>query len=387
MENPKNRKFEKVLIVTHIAYNQLTGQPVEGPYSSIYRALKANGLTDSEILEIPLEGFSQATVHLKDGRERLIKLPKTLGKLTVLKYLVDFALTFLFCLKFLLSSSDRKNTLIIGIDPLSCLSLVSLKTFFPFKLVFYSIDFNLNRFKTRVLQGLYEWADKVCSQKASQTWVVCQNLQNYKKEKYQSDSLYLPNSFAFNPSYYEENHSLRTGSRVVWTGSFLTQKQIDDLFKLCRHLQKIRSDLEFWFVPSNKFEELDKAVKEANLKSAVIHKVSGQEPSRRLTAQCDLGLAIYDKNFGSTQFIEPIKIWEYLLCGLPFIISSEPSVNQEIKERRVAYFLNPDNQIPPDGSLEKFIEPENLKSKTEDCLAVAQKYGVVKTVALALASL
>ena len=176
---------------------------------------------------------------------------------------------------------------------------------------------------------MYEYADRVCSKNCDQVWVVCEALKVYKKEVYGTESIYIPNSFPFDPSYYEINKKKRGGNKVVWTGSILTDRQIEHIFRLFKEIQAIRPEMEFYLVPSNRHKDFEESIKGYGLKNARIFSVVGQQASREIVSKCDLGVAIYDKEHGSTKFIEPIKIWEYLMCGLPFIISREPSLNED----------------------------------------------------------
>lgn len=371
-----------IFIITHIAYNKKTGKPVEGPYTSVANAIHKIYGKPPAILEIPLNGFEGAIVYGEFNNSKSINLPKILGLVIIVKYFTDLTMSFFYGLLFIIRAKDR--AVIIGIDPLSTLSLTLLRKFLSFKLVYYCVDFSKNRTANKIMQSMYEYADRVCSKNCDQVWVVCEALRVYKKEEYGTESTYVPNSFPFDPSYYEINKEKRSGNKVVWTGSILTDRQIEHIFRLFREIQVIRPEMEFCFVPSNRHKDFEEGINKHNLRNARVYNVIGQQASREIVSKCDLGVAIYDINHGSTKFIEPIKIWEYMMCGLPFIISQEPSLNIDAINSGVAYRLGKDNEIPKDGSLRQFVNPSNLKGMGSRCVELAQKYDVVKIIKLSL---
>ena len=362
---------DKYIIITHVLYKN--NKKVSGPYFSIINGLLQNN-KDVLVLEIPLVGYENPVFYGKHDAQYKLKIPKGFGKTTPVKYLTDFILIFLLLIRLL--SFNKRNSVVIGIDPLSTVPAVFLRFLFNFKLIFYCVDFSENRFSNNLMQKMYEYFDKVSSVKTDQTWVVCESLAEYKGKNYKSESVYTPNSFTFNESYFETNKNSRTGNRVVWTGSILTDKQIHDIVTICAKLQMIRQELEFWFIPTNKIDLFKQEIEKNSLKNTTIYDVNGQDASSKLVSQCDLGLAIYDKDFGSTKYIEPIKIWEYMMCGLPFIISCEPSLNKEAINEGIALQLKPDNKPSDDDTLHNFISKENLIQLQSKCLQMAKKYDI-----------
>ena len=362
---------DKYIIITHVLHKN--NKKVSGPYFSVINGLLKNNkkvLT----LEIPLIGYDNPIFYGKNDEQKTFKVPKVFGKHTPAKYIVDFILTFVLLVKLLIS--DKNNSVVIGIDPLSTVPAVVAKVLLSFKVIFYSVDFNEKRFQNNLMQRMYEFFDKVASTRADQIWVVCESLAEYKKANYNLDSLYTPNSFTFNDDYYLTNRNLRNGNKVVWTGSILTDKQIQDIVAISAQLQKTRPELEFWYIPTNKIELFKREIEKNNLKNTQIHDVHGQDASSKLVSQCDLGLAVYDKDFGSTKYIEPIKIWEYMMCGIPFIISCEPSLNTEVIDKGIALQLKPGNKLPESEKVEKFISKENLLSLQITSLQMAKKYDI-----------
>lgn len=370
--------FEKALVITHIVYRKVSPyEPLEGPYSTDCTALTLITQNNVETCQIPLFGFNNPVIYGKWKSPRQVKILTVLGKLSALKYIVDFFIITFFLFKFCFSNRT-KNKLVVGIDPLSCFPLTLFKKFLGYKLIFHSVDFSKNRFKNKLLQKLYEIADGVSTKFSDQTWVVCESLQKYKKIKFNIESFYMPNSPIFNDIFYKDGEKIKRGNKMAWTGS-ISERSLDILFKLLSEIQgKIRKDMEFYLAPTMNHDKFTKYSKKYKLKKVEVLNLCSRLEWQKTSAAYDVGIAIYDEEFA--EFIEPTKIWDFILCGMPFVISSEPSVSTPIKKAGVAYILEPHNRIPNNESLNEFLKPENLKKKQEKCLELAKEYDIKKQI-------
>lgn len=379
--------FDTVLVVTHIVYRKKPPyEPVEGPYSECCSVLELM-VNEVQSLQVPLSGFNDPITYGKWKKEKRFSVPKILGIILPLKYLTDMCVilfyTTTFCIK-----NRNKNIAAIGIDPLSCLPLVFLKKVFKYKLVFYSIDFSKSRLANKLMQKLYEKADEIDSRNSNQTWTTCELVGEYKKSKYGTESYYVPHATIFNNRFFEDGKKFRTGNKMAWTGSLLTNRLFDIIFGVLKKIQNdVKPDMEFYFAPTRDHEKIEEYCKKYELKKYQVLDLHSRLEWQEFASTCDVGIALYDELLGITEFVEPVKIWDYLLCGLPFVVSSEPSISKPIKESGVAYFLNPRNKIPNDGSLEKFLTPKNIKEKQLACLEIAKEYDISKQIELRLSAL
>lgn len=368
-------QFNEAFVVTHIAYR--TSPPfdaIEGPYSSVCNALRKMKLRVYS-LQIPLFDF---TVPYKRGlwkRERSKRVYSLFGMFTPFKYVVDILIVLNCTTNFFKKHSTRK-TLVVGIDPLSCLALCLLKPIYGYKLAFYCVDFNGERFHNPILKYLYERIDEFCSKRADVVWAVCQALLDHKKKQYGVNAFYIPNSNVFNGTPYKKGVNSRTGNKVGWTGSCITERQFRIVFSTSKKIQDIRPSFHFYYAPVGNYDEFRKKAKAYGLKKYTVLELKSRREWQDFVATCDVGIAVYDEKFGSTRFIEPLKIWDFMMCGVPFVISSEPSIATPVKESGVAYLLQPKNTIPKDDSLKKFLDKKNLTSLQKKCLQLARKYDI-----------
>ncbi|MEK7611531.1 MAG: hypothetical protein AAB486_04135 [Patescibacteria group bacterium] len=378
--------LNSALVVSHVVYRPLAPfDAIEGPYSSVCEALTASGLSVTSLF-LPLNGYESPILWGLWKKENRVKIPTFLGKVSFIKYLLDVLLITAFTFHYCYLEGQQRKVLIVGVDPLSCLPLAILRKLANYRLIFYSVDFNQNRFKNRILQSLYQTADRLSSQLSDQVWVVCEALQDYKKEKYSVSSRYIPNSTIFDPVIFDKGKPLKTSHKLAWSGAFLTARTYDMFFDLLKEILSIRPDLEFYLAPTREHDTFEGYVKRYNFVNTRVLHLTSRRQWQEFATTCDVGIAVYDDWFGSTEYIEPLKIWDYLLCGLPFIISSEPSLSGAIRKSGVAYLLAPHNKIADQKSLKFFLDPNNLKSREQSCLELAREYDIQKQIKQALQS-
>lgn len=379
-------KFDPILVVTHVAFRKSPPyDTLEGPYSSVADSIIS--LTDEVFTcQLPLSDLNRPIAYGPWRNERNFRISTLLGKSVYLRYLTDFILVIFFAVRFCLTKKSQRS-LIIGVDPLCTMPLTILKKVLGFKLIFYSVDFSKTRFKNKLLQHLYEKADELSTRFSDQVWVVCQSLKDYKKSHFGIESIYIPNSAIFDVGLYEKGKNQKTGNKMAWTGSFLTERQYDILFGLLRQFQSIRPDLEFYFAPMSNHDKFREWAQKYNLRTARVLELHSRREWQEFAANCDVGIAIYDEHFGSTEFIEPLKIWDFLMCGMPFIISCEPSISDPIKQSSVAYFLGRGNQIPPNDSLKDFLRKESIEKLRGRCIQLAQEFEIKSQIERAVARL
>lgn len=373
-QKQKEVNENKILVTAHIAYHPISGQPAAGPFSSITTALIKLGYRVNTVL-IPLCGWEKpAQIEFYGDSKKQVRVAKFLGKNIAIKYLTDIVVETILIIQLI---ARRGVTITIGCDALATLPLLLIKKIIPLKVIFYCVDFNQQRFNNKLLQWVYQKSDFLCSKYSDQVWVVGYSLLKDKKERYGIIAHYIPNSFPFDKKVQEETIQERNGNRVVWTGSLSTDRQLNALIQTIKGLLFLRPELEINLIPANYISTIEQAIVSNELSDKVfIHQVPSQHESQQIVKTMDLGLAIYDEKFGSTAYIEPIKIWEYLLCGIPFIISKEPVICPEIMERGVAFKLDAANSIPKDDSLRTFISKEHITQLPPTCIALAKKYSL-----------
>lgn len=379
----ETKKIECALVITHfMARKNPPYDPIEGPANSVCKVLQFT-LPSVGFLQIPLVGFDRPITRGHFDDQRKTKIPTLFGLVTPVKYVVDSILISCCIVHYSLVNMGKKK-LVIGVDPLSCLPLTFFKKIFGYTLIFYSVDFNRKRFGSRVLQCLYEWANKISSKGSDQVWVVSESLKQYQEESYQIQAVHISNAPIFDKEFFEKSVQRRTGNKLAWSGSFMTDRQFDIFFTVLQKLQNVRPDLDVYLVPISDHEKFEAYAKKYNIQRCTVLKMYSRTEWQKFVASCDVGVAIYDDQFDQTRFAEPLKIWDYMMCGVPFIVSKEPSVPHSVIESGVAYCLDYKNSIPAGESLKEFLNPENLQRLQGACLKLAEEFSIKKKIEKAL---
>ena len=76
-----------------------------------------------------------------------------------------------------------------------------------------------------------------------------------------------------------------------------------------------------------------------------------------------------------------------MLCGIPFIISCEPSISKPVVDSKVCYLLGPANTFPNKENLKEFLEKKTLDLLFDKCVDLAKDYAIDKRIFEGLESL
>src|SRR3990167_4400299 len=129
----KNYKDNTYLVITHVQYYE-NGEGIQGPYTSVTKALERLTGNKPFNIKVPLVGYKNPIYFGKEGNLDKISIPSYLGKFAPIKYFIDLLMTFLLIGKFALQSTHEKKV-IISIDPLSTMPAVVLQYLFNYMLI------------------------------------------------------------------------------------------------------------------------------------------------------------------------------------------------------------------------------------------------------------
>lgn len=102
---------------------------------------------------------------------------------------------------------------------------------------------------------------------------------------------------------------------LVYAGSLGPQYRLDAMKSLFREVRRLRSDARFLLLTGSP-EQAREALAEEGDAALIMRAAPGEVP--RFLAAADVGLAYRMMSF-SMQGVAPVKLSEYLLCGLPVI--------------------------------------------------------------------
>ena len=235
-------------------------------------------------------------------------------------------------------SSKEKFDLMIGVDNLNAFSCLILKLFGRGRVsVFYTIDyFRKGRFKSRIMDCLYFFMDKLCVVHSDIVWNVSPRMLEGREEK--GLSSYFRGKQITVPIGISKDKDTRLGTsdryRVIFLGNIAEESGAPLLLDSAREIIINVPLANFLFIGGGAFEDrAKKIVREQGLGGKVkfMGVVRERKNLEEVLSSGGIGLALYkptDENH--TYFADPTKPKDYLAMGIPLVITDVPLVAREI---------------------------------------------------------
>lgn len=343
------------IIVTHVA-NTPKGD-VAGPAHSVIEYL--NDLkTEYVFIKHPIYGGydSEVVVQIHNHKETIKYLH--FWEKTPLRYLAEGILTL-----FLLAKYHRQQLIYIGVDPLNALwgnigkKMALIKTF-----IFFTPDYSRTRFANKIVNQLYHGIDRICAKSADYLWSVSPRIVERRLEMgtAKAKNFLVPNSsflYRIPPNNPTKDSdivlmvNLSKGANTdVLLNALLYLKQKGQIYKL-----KIIGAGTGLIRLQNQIKKL-KLEKQIILKGRMEH-----EDAYKELVKSRVGVAFYNQEEDWTYFCDPMKVRDYLACGLPVIMNDVPYIARDVDK----YAL---------GMVVKNITAEKLSQAIKTILANKDKY-------------
>lgn len=258
-------------------------------------------------------------------------------------YFIDFFITLYFLIK-----AWRQFDLCIALDNLNTVSILPFRKFgIVKKLVFYAIDYTPLRFKNKVLNYLYHFADKIACYHADKIWILSERMigarrKNNVNVKRSATSIVLPmganlSRIKILPVDKINRHD------IVFVG-FLMEKQGVQL--ILESLPKIIAkniNFRFIIIGQGEYEQKLKALtKKLKITKYVCFKgfIKDHKQVEKILCKSAIGVAPYlpvSDNY--TFYTDPGKPKLYLGCGLPIVITDVPKIARIIQSKKAGLIV------------------------------------------------
>lgn len=128
---------------------------------------------------------------------------------------------------------------------------------------------------------------------------------------------------------------------IVYAGSLGPQYCIENMIQFFTGVKKYLPQAKF-LVLSSQHDEFQKVLTNLNLSNdGIIFKTLSANQVGEYLSACDIGLAIREPSF-SMQGVAPIKIGEYLMCGLP-VVATQGIGDTDMVTNDIGYLLAENN--------------------------------------------
>ena len=185
-------------------------------------------------------------------------------------------------------------------------------------------------------------------------FVVIRNLPIYKKIDNPVD-------------LYEQFKISRDKKILIYQGVIFHGRGLKSIFGILKELPEVvlvilgRGEYE------NDFFEM---VKEMNITDQVVFGGNIQQDELlNYTAGAYIGLAMIENVSLSYYYALPNKLFEYILAGIPVIVSNLPQMDEIVKKYNVGFSIEPDSEDELKNAIKKLCEDETLYSNIKNnCL-------------------
>jgi glycosyltransferase involved in cell wall biosynthesis len=122
------------------------------------------------------------------------------------------------------------------------------------------------------------------------------------------------------------------------------------------------------------FGPLEQEIREVSGRESNIHYLPAAKPSEVLgfTKGADIGIHIIPNTCLNHYYCLPNKVFEYLMAGVPFVVSNFPDIRTEFESADVAWFVEPGGQSLQD--LVRSITTSEFSRKKQNCLSSKNRW-------------
>lgn len=282
----------------------------------------------------------------------------------------------------LIKERKKKVDVFIGINPLNAFYGIFLRKLgFVKTIIFYTADYAIYRFENRLVNKIYHWFDRFAIKNSDYVWNVSTKITNLRLKQGVNfkRNYYVPNTPEFHKvkrlGYSEINKH-----EIVIVSTISASIALKLIFNALKELSNKYPDISLKVIGiENWHDDFEEDLRKINILDKVIFLPSmNHDKLLNELSVSAVGLALYTNITNWTFFCDSMKARDYLACGLPVIITREPSTSKEIEDNEAGFVidLNEENLI---NSLDKLFSNKSLYLKMrKNAINLAEKYDIKK---------
>ena len=301
-----------ILLISH-------STPLDGPIDYLEQYLISKNLNVTQ-LSHPLDNYENRSSYVTKNT-KLIKQYTRKNRTYLLNLLYDIFLS----LKIVLSNKYDTIFCANNFDAVAPL-LIKYIFFKKYNIVYFASDFSENRFSSNVLNYCYISIEKFVLKHSDST---ISNTKRAQEKRIQlglniKKALIIPNGvFISEPSFLEKSINK---DHFIYVGS-VTEEH--GLYECIRTLSKIINKLVI-IGSGDQLNSILSLCKTLNINCELHEHKSHEFVIDYLQKFEGIGLAPYNNFSKWTYYCSPLKVNEYIACGVPVLISSIPEISQLI---------------------------------------------------------
>ena len=363
------------IVVTH---NRVYGIP-----NALRDFLVEEKMPDVMFIAHPLDkisGNSFVEIFKDNKKIKHFELPRS-QKIGPLNFIFDTVLTFLW-----VAARFKKYDVFIGANNLNAFTGLILKKFgIVNRVIFYSMDFSLDRFKNRLLNKIYHGIEKYAIENSDDLWNVSPGIA-YARQKYMQ----------INPKKYPQK-IIPTGvwngivkplpfgklknHQLFFIGHLLEKQGVQIVLEAIPRIVKMMPNFKFIIVGSGEYKKnLEELTSRLNIGKYV--KFTGIIQDHRkvheIMRESACGIAPYkpenDKTKNFTYYGDPGKIKDYLNMGLPVILTDVPHNAKDLEKYGCAVIISYSKESVAKAIIKILKNKSNLKQYRKKAFKKAKDF-------------
>ena len=309
---------KSILVVSHKS-------SIDGPIDYYVNYLISHNNTVYK-LDHPLDDYgSRSSIYFfNNEQQKAVKRSKKWGMLNLM---IDFFLSIRFIIK---SDFD----IFIGANNFDTFAGIFCKKILRKKInkiIYFASDFSEDRFTKGILNKIYYFIESTACKHSD---LVISNTKRAEIKRFEfglnkNYSLVMPNGVLLkNEQFKEKNIDIK---KFIFVGSITKEHGLYPMIK------KIHSSIKK-LVLIGYGEDLDKILdfcKSKNIEVELHYKKNHDFCIEYMQKFNGVGLAPYNLDSKWTYYCSPLKVVEYISCGIPVLISSVPEIADYVKEKNL----------------------------------------------------
>jgi glycosyltransferase involved in cell wall biosynthesis len=268
-------------------------------------------------------------------------------------------------------------------DIIDCHCLISLSIGFIYKKLYQSkLIFNAHELETErdglygITKKIFKILERMLIYKCDAVIVVSESIEQWYKNNYKIQNIYCifnsPRYLEFTKTnYFKRVYNLKESDKIfLYQGMLSHGRGIDYLLNTFDAIQNTSN----YLVLMGK-GPLEKKIKQHALYNShiLLHEAVPQNRLAEYTSSADFGLSLGEKICISYDFSMPNKLFEYIMYGIPVIVSNTKDQAEFVKKNKIGYVLEDDDK-------DAFISLLNSINDSKYNEMLENVYGIKKTI-------
>ncbi|MEN9406984.1 MAG: hypothetical protein RLZZ455_200 [Candidatus Parcubacteria bacterium] len=277
----------------------------------------------------------------------------------------------------------------VGVDNLNAFSGLILKFCGRVKrVIYYSIDYYPVRFKNPLLNQAYFFLDSFCVEHADETWNLASAMKTARMQKQGKKESMPTRQYTVPVCVWTKRFPFRPlneidDKKIVFSGLLSAHMGVDLLIRAMPLILKKIPDTKMIIIGGGEDQQiLREMINEAQLqgKISMIPWMKERAEFLEYLSGCAVGLAPFNTRIldDKVKNADPGKIKDYMLAGLPVIVTKALSYHSDVEAKRAGIIIEYDERSFADAVISLLSDKRRLQEYRKNARQFVEKYDCEK---------